>query len=199
MSSSSAASTHHETGTGTRDHYSLLGVARDASPSTIRSAYRRLAREHHPDKNPGDPGAERRFQALAEAYAVLSDPERRRRYDAGGDYATRTAGYSFADADELFRSVFGGADPFSAYHSFASSVAPFFGVSSSAAASSSTFRGGYSRTMRTQTFVHNGRRVTRTETTVTHPDGRVETETTESHDDPHHSPHAPSGRSIMPT
>lgn len=66
------------------EYYEVLGVARDADTATIKKAYRRQAIENHPDKNPGDPGAEERFKAAAEAYAVLSDPEKRARYDRYG-------------------------------------------------------------------------------------------------------------------
>ena len=63
------------------DHYRVLGVAEDASAHEIRRAYRRLARQHHPDRNPRPDGPQR-FRTLAEAYAVLNDPARRARYDS---------------------------------------------------------------------------------------------------------------------
>jgi molecular chaperone DnaJ len=67
-----------------RDYYEILGVSREADAETIKKAYRKLALKYHPDRNPGDPAAEERFKEAAEAYAVLSDPEKRRRYDLYG-------------------------------------------------------------------------------------------------------------------
>ncbi len=67
-----------------RDYYEVLGVARDADAGAIKSAYRRSAMEHHPDRNPGDRAAEERFKEAAEAYEVLSDPEKRAQYDRYG-------------------------------------------------------------------------------------------------------------------
>ena len=63
-----------------KDHYRVLGVARDATPPEIRRAYRRLARQHHPDRDPQPDGPER-FRTIAEAYAILNNPARRARYD----------------------------------------------------------------------------------------------------------------------
>ncbi len=65
------------------DPYAVLGLARDASPAAIKQAYRKLARQHHPDLNPGKPEAEARFKAAASANDLLSDPERRARFDRG--------------------------------------------------------------------------------------------------------------------
>lgn len=64
------------------DYYQTLGLQRDATPEQIRKAYRALAKEHHPDRNPGDPSAEAKFKEAAEAYETLSDAEKRKRYDS---------------------------------------------------------------------------------------------------------------------
>ena len=70
--------------TRTKDYYKILGVGRTASEKDIKSAYRKLARKYHPDVNPGDKSAEDKFKEIGEAYEVLSDPEKRRRYDQFG-------------------------------------------------------------------------------------------------------------------
>ena len=76
-----------------RDYYAVLGVRRDADETELKRAYRQLALRYHPDKNPGDPQAEERFKEISEAYAVLSDPEKRARYERlghlGGQMVTR--------------------------------------------------------------------------------------------------------------
>lgn len=68
-----------------KDYYSILGVKRDASEADIKKAYRKLARQHHPDVNPGDKTAEEKFKKINEAYEVLSDKEKRQKYDQYGD------------------------------------------------------------------------------------------------------------------
>ncbi len=87
------------------DHYETLGVPRDADAQTIKSAYRKLALRYHPDRNNGDDAAEERFKAINEAYAVLSDPEKRARFDRYGD-ADAQAHFT-GDIFDVFASVFG--------------------------------------------------------------------------------------------
>ncbi len=94
-----------------RDYYEVLGVARDAPASDIKSAYRKLAIKYHPDRNQGNPQAERNFKEAAEAYAVLSDREKRARYDRFG-HAEGVGG--------------GGFDP-SVFGDFADILGDFFG------------------------------------------------------------------------
>src|SRR6188508_2196924 len=67
-----------------RDYYATLGVPRGASAADIKKAYRKLARQHHPDVNKSDPAAEKRFKEISEAYAVLGDDEKRKAYDTLG-------------------------------------------------------------------------------------------------------------------
>jgi molecular chaperone DnaJ len=93
------------------DHYATLGVARGATNEEIKRAYRRLAREHHPDANRDDPEAEDRFKDVTRAYEVLSDPQKRQHYDLFGDDRTRagTGGASdFGGFSDLFSTFFGG-------------------------------------------------------------------------------------------
>lgn len=90
-----------------KDFYAILGVSRDATTEEIKKAFRRLARESHPDANPDDPTAEARFREIAEAYEVLSDTERRHRYDRGDTIDLNDLFASFGGFDDLIRSVFG--------------------------------------------------------------------------------------------
>src|SRR5687768_16979543 len=86
-----------------RDYYEVLGVERDATVATIKSAYRKLAIKYHPDKNPGDPAAEAKFKEAAEAYSVLCEPDKRSRYDRFGHQGLGGAGGGFRGFDaEVF-------------------------------------------------------------------------------------------------
>ncbi len=85
-----------------KDYYAVLGVSRDASQEEIKKAYRKLALKYHPDKNPNDPSAEERFKEINEAYAVLSDPEQRSRYDRFGTADPRQAHPADPGVGDLF-------------------------------------------------------------------------------------------------
>ena len=102
-----------------RDYYEVLGVHRDASETDIKKQFRRLARELHPDVNDHDPESEGKFKEAAEAYEVLSDPERRRVYDRYGHEGLRSGGWApsfegFGSFADIFDAFFGGGmgDPF---------------------------------------------------------------------------------------
>ena len=92
----------------TADYYELLGVSRDASEAEIKRAFRQLAMKHHPDRNPGDKGAEERFKAINEAYAILSDPDRRAQYDRFGRADLPPGGIDLGGFGDLFEDIFEG-------------------------------------------------------------------------------------------
>ena len=98
-----------------KDYYKILGVPRNATQEEIKKAYRRLAMKYHPDRNPGDKEAEEKFKEIAEAYSVLGDPEKRKKYDQYGFYfegdvppggAAGGEGFS-VNFDEIFNEIFG--------------------------------------------------------------------------------------------
>src|SRR3954465_3695539 len=96
-----------------RDPYEVLGVPRDADDGQIKKAFRRLARELHPDVNRHDPDAEEKFKEAAEAYEILNDSERRALYDRYGHDGLRSGGYapnfeSFGSISDFFDAFFGG-------------------------------------------------------------------------------------------
>ncbi len=86
-----------------RDPYAVLGVKRDADATTIKSAFRKLAKKYHPDLNPGDKDVERRFREANDAYDLLSDPDKRRRFDAGEIDADGKEKATHAGFEEAFR------------------------------------------------------------------------------------------------
>lgn len=159
-----------------RDYYEVLGVAKGADEKTLKSAYRKLAKKYHPDMNPGDAKAEQKFKEVGEAYAVLSDPEKRKLYDAygmaafeegagaagagnggswydqggfggdGGKY--QSFHFSGSDAEDLFRSMFG--DIFGRSGSFTGSSGS--GSSSGRGSRRSGNTGGYSYSYSTGGF-----------------------------------------------
>lgn len=94
-----------------RDYYEVLGVERGADPQALKSAFRKIALECHPDRNPGDQAAEEKFKQASEAYEVLSDPEKRAKYDrfghAGGGFEGFGAGFAGVNLNDIFGEIFG--------------------------------------------------------------------------------------------
>ncbi len=94
-----------------QNYYELLGVSQEASDEALRKAYRKLALKYHPDKNPGNKEAEEKFKEISHAYEILSDPDKRAKYDRYGESAFQygdAAGAGFHDPFDIFREVFGG-------------------------------------------------------------------------------------------
>jgi molecular chaperone DnaJ len=117
-----------------KDFYKILGVAKDASDADIKKAYRKLARQHHPDTNAGDTNSEKKFKDISEAYSVLSDPDERQQYDAiramgGARFAPHGASGAAGGAgfDDLFGGLFtGGGGRQSGGYSTSGGIPPEF-------------------------------------------------------------------------
>jgi molecular chaperone DnaJ len=116
-----------------RDYYEVLGVDKNATPEQLKKAYRKLALKYHPDKNPGDKEAEEKFKEAAEAYDVLSDADKRARYDqwgpsmgpsgfGGGHGGYSGGGMSMEDIFSHFGDIFGGAGGFGGFGGFSSAA-----------------------------------------------------------------------------
>jgi len=103
---------------GGRDFYKILGVRRNADTNTIKKAYRKLAKEMHPDKNPDDPEANDKFQDLGVAYETLRDPDTRKIYDQGGEEALQKHERGGGGGGDPFSSFFGGGSPFDDFFGF---------------------------------------------------------------------------------
>jgi len=179
------------------EYYILLGVARDASESEIKKAYRKLALKYHPDKNPGSrEHAEKMFKQVAEAYEVLSNAEKRRLYDQYGKEGVDSGGHTghgfgdMQDAFSVFEAFFGGQDPFAAFGEdlFGGGLGGGFGGGSFTSMTTSFgggFGGGACSSMSSSTRMVNGKRVTRTERKERQPDGSMKCTVTEESQDGH--------------
>ena len=106
------------------DYYDILGISKNATAAEIKKAYRKKAIEYHPDKNPGDPKAEEMFKKSAEAYEVLSDPDKKARYDQYGHQAFEGGGFGgggmnmddiFSQFGDIFGGGFGGFSGFGGF------------------------------------------------------------------------------------
>ena len=96
-----------------RDYYSVLGVSRNSSPEELKKAFRQLALQHHPDRNPGDKSAEDKFKEINEAYSVLSDTQKREQYDTFGHSGPSGQGFGdfsdfhFSGVEDILSEFFG--------------------------------------------------------------------------------------------
>ncbi|MBD0361367.1 MAG: DnaJ domain-containing protein [Coleofasciculus sp. C3-bin4] len=133
-----------------KDYYAILGVSKTASADEIKKTFRRLARKYHPDMNPGDKQAEARFKEVSEAYEVLSDPEKRQKYDQFGQY-WKEAGQGWPSGGGGVGVDVGGFD-FSQYGSFDEFIGELLGRFNTGAAGST----GRTYTYRTGTSGYSG-------------------------------------------
>lgn len=112
-----------------RDYYEVLGVEKSATADQIKSAYRKLAMKYHPDRNPDNPEAKEKFTEISEAYEVLSNPEKRQRYDqfghqgvnfgpGGFDFGRDFSGFQDVDLSDIFANLFGGGSGAGGFSSF---------------------------------------------------------------------------------
>ena len=152
------------------DYYKILGVKKEATDAEIKKAYRKLALKWHPDKNPNNrEEAEEKFKKINEAYSVLSDKDKRRQYDRGGDFSFDFGSFN---ANDIFKDFFGGKDPFAEFFGndgfgggfgFESSFGGDFGGGSF---SFSSFSSSSSGSKKTITKTVNGKTIHRTEETT---------------------------------
>ena len=103
-----------------RDYYEVLGIDKSAAPEEIKKAYRKIAIKYHPDKNPDNPQAEEMFKEAAEAYEVLSNPEKKQRYDQFGHQGVNGGGFggggmNMEDIFSQFGDIFGSGSPFESF------------------------------------------------------------------------------------
>ena len=154
------------------DYYKILGVTKEATDAEIKKAYRKLALKWHPDKNPNNRvEAEEKFKKINEAYSVLSDKDKRRQYDRGGDFSFDFGSFN---ANDIFKDFFGGKDPFADFFSDDGFGGGFGGGSFSF----SSFSSSSSGSKKTITKTVNGKTIHRTEET-TFKDGKKQVIVTE--------------------